>query len=48
MNNKINLCEWVPRHGDGTDGPEGVEGLLDRVLAGVVVDATNIDPTNKL
>ncbi len=41
------LSEWVPRHGDGADGPEGEEGLLDGLLPRVVVDAADIDPVNK-
>ena len=34
----------VPAHGNATDGAKRHESLLDGVLAGVVVDAANIDP----
>ena len=34
----------VPAHGDTPDGAKRHESLLYGVLAGVVVDAANIDP----
>lgn len=33
----------VPAHGDGANGAEGKEGLLDGILPHVVVDTTHVD-----